>query len=219
MVCMMMKCLCLLFITLAVSACNTVARSSCSQPLSDDVVYVVGQGWHVEIGIPVEELDENMSYYREIFPGARVIMFSYGKKTFFIAPPETVSEYLLGPFPGSALIQVVGLSVTPTVAYPPEDTVTLRLSANGSQSLSAYIWKDIVKDGSGKPQRVARSTNPIGLFYAAQSEYNLFHTCNTWAANALHNAGLSVSGNNVIFSNQVMTRVVEVAGEQCKALR
>jgi len=219
MVCMMMNYLCLLFITLAVSACSSVARSSCPPPLTGDVVYIVWQGWHAEIGIPVEELDEDMSFYREIFPSARVIMFSYGKKTFFIAPPETVSEYLFGPFPGSAVIQVVGLSVTPTEAYPPENTVTLLLPPNGSQSLSAHIWKDIVKDRSGKPQMVARSTNPIGLFYAAQSEYSLFHTCNTWAADALHNAGLSVSGNNVIFSNQVMTRVDEAAGEQCKVLR
>ena len=155
------------------------ARPFCPQILVSHVIYVVGHGWHVEIGIPVEELDENMSFYREIFPGARVIMFSYGKKTFLIAPPETVSEYLLGPLPGSALIQVVGLSVVPTVAYPPEDTVTLFLSENGRQSLSAYIWKDMIKDKLGKPQIVAPSTNPIGLFYAAQSEYHLFHTCNT----------------------------------------
>jgi uncharacterized protein (TIGR02117 family) len=219
MVCLMMKFLYLLFIPVAVSACSTITRPSCPPPLTGDVVYIVGQGWHAEIGIPIEELDENMLFYRSIFPSARVIMFSYGKKTFFIAPPETVSDYLLGPFPGSAVIQVVGLSVTPTEAYPPENTITLFLPSNGSRSLSAYIWKDIVKDGSGKPLMVAHSTNPTGLFYAAQSEYNLFHTCNTWAADALHNAGLSVSGNNVIFSNQVMSRVVEAAGEQCKVLR
>lgn len=187
--------------------------------MTADVVYVVGQGWHVEIGIPVEELDENMSFFRDIFPGARVIMFGYGKKTFFIAPPDTISEYLLGPFPGSAVIQVVGLSVTPEQAYPPENTVTLFLPATGGQSLSAHIWKDLVKDASGKPQMVARSTHPIGLFYAAHSEYNLFHTCNAWAADVLHNAGLAVSVSNIILSYQVMDRVAEAAEQQCKVLR
>ncbi|MGZ4958561.1 MAG: DUF2459 domain-containing protein [Methylomonas sp.] len=215
----MMKRLSHVFIALTVSACSPVVRPSCPPSLTGDVVYVVGEGWHAEIGIPVEELDENMSFYREIFPGARVILFSYGKKTFFIAPASTLSEYLLGPFPGPAAIQVVGLSVTPTEAYPPENTVKLLLPPNGSQSLSAHIWKDIVKDESGKPQMIAHSTHPAGLFYAAQSEYNLFHTCNTWVANALHSAGLSVSGDNVIFSNQIMTRVTETAEEQCKILR
>ena len=117
------------------------------------------------------------------------------------------------------MIQVVGLNVTPPEAYPPENTFTLMLPPNGGQSLSAYIWKDIVKDESGKPHMVAPSTNPIGLFYAAQSEYNLFHTCNTWATDALHNAGLSMSGNHVIFSNQIMARVAEIDEEQCKVLR
>ena len=215
----MIKCLCFLCITLIFSACGSVVGLCRPTLATADVVYVVGQGWHVEIGIPVEELDENMSFFREIFPGARTIMFGYGKKTFFIAPAETMSEFLLGPFPGAAVIQVVGLSVTPKQAYPPENTVTLFLSTNGSQSLSAYIWKDLIKDASGKPLMVARSTNPTGLFYAAESQYNLFHTCNTWAADALYNAGLPVSGENKIFSYQVMDRVAKVAGEQCKVLR
>jgi uncharacterized protein (TIGR02117 family) len=216
---MLMKSLCFLCAALAVSACESIVQRACPPPLVGDVVYIVGQGWHVEIGIPVEQLDENMSFYREIFPAARVIMFGYGKKTFFIAPVESVNEYLLGPFPGSAAIQVVGLSVAPTKAYPAENTVTLLLPPHGGQLLSAYIWKDLVKDESGKPQKVAYSSHPSGVFYAAQSEYNLFHTCNTWIADALYNAGLSASADNVIFANQVMSRVTEIAGEQCKALR
>ncbi|MGZ5077858.1 MAG: DUF2459 domain-containing protein [Methylobacter sp.] len=215
---MMMKCLGFMFIALAVSACSSVAQPPCQLPTTDDVVYVVRQGWHVEIGIPVEELDENMSFFRKIFPGARVLMFSYGKKTFFIAPTHNVSDYLLGPFPGSAVIQVVGLSATPVKAYLPENTVTLHLPPHGSQSLSAYIWKDIVKDAYGKPKMVAYSHDPAGLFYEAKSGYNLFHTCNSWVAEALHDSGLSVSGDNVIVSNQVMARIAEAAGEQCKIL-
>lgn len=208
-----------MFITLAVSACSSVTRPPWPLSMAGDVVYIVDQGWHVEIGIPVEELDENMSFYRKIFPSARVIMFSYGKKTFFIAPTHTLNDYVLGPFPGPAVIQVVGLNVTPAEAYLPENTVTLLLPPNGSQNLSAHIWKDIVKDASGKPKMVSYSHNPAGLFYEAQSEYNLFHTCNTWVAEALHDSGLSVSSDDVTFSNQVMARIAEAAVEQCKVLR
>jgi len=215
----MVRCLCLLFILLAVAACSSVARPSCSPPLAGDVVYVVGQEWHAEIGIPVEELDEDLAFYREIFPGARAIMFGYGKKTFFTAPPQTLSEYFLGPVPGPAVIQVVGLNVMPPEAYPPEKTVALLLPPEGRRLLSAYIWKDLAKDTSGKPQVVSHSANPDGLFYAAQSEYNLLHTCNTWIADALHDAGLPVSGDNVIFLGQVMSRVSETAEGQCRFLR
>jgi hypothetical protein len=180
------------------------------------VLYVVGQKWHAEIGIPVEELDDHLAFYRKIFPGARVIMFGYGKKTFFTAAPETVSEYFLGPIPGPAVIQVVGLSVTPAEAYPPENTRVLVLPPDGRRSLSAYIWNDLVKDVSGKPLLVAHSADPAGLFYAAQSEYNLRHTCNTWMADALHDTGLPVSGDGVIFLGQAMARVDKVTAGQCR---
>jgi len=118
-------------------------------------VYVVGQGWHAEIGIPVEELNEDLSFYRKVFSGARVIMFGYGKKTFFTAPPDTISEYFVGPIPGPAVIHVVGLRVTPMVAYPPEDTVTLVMPLGGAHALSAYIWNDLAKDAAGNRFRHA----------------------------------------------------------------
>ncbi|MGB9154654.1 MAG: DUF2459 domain-containing protein [Alphaproteobacteria bacterium] len=215
----MMRRFCFLLIALAVSACSTIDMPSCPPPTAGDVVYVVARDWHAEIGIPVEELDENMAFYRDVFPGARVIMFGYGKKTFFTAPPQTVSEYFLGPIPGPAVMQAVALNVMPTEAYPPEDTITLLLPPGGSRALSEYLWNDLAKDAAGKPQITAPSTNPDGLFYASQSAYNLSHTCNTWAADALHAAGLPISGDGVVFSSQVMTQTAAAAEDQCRLVR
>jgi len=196
-----MKHLSLMLIALALTACSSWTPP-CAPPASGDLIYVVGQGWHAEIGIPVEELTGDMAFYRDVFPGARVIIFGYGKKTFFTAH--------------AAVIQAFAINVTPVEAYPPEDTVVLRLPPGGSRALSAYIWQDLIKDASGKPKIVAPSSAPAGLFYAAQSEYNLFHTCNTWAAEALHAAGLPISGDDVIFSGQVMTQIDAVAENQCR---
>jgi len=211
-----MRAICLM--AFAVSACSAVNPLPCPQTAVGDIVYVVGQGWHAEIGIPIEELGKDLAFYREVFPGARVIMFGYGKKTFFTSPPETISEYILGPIPGPAVIQTVGIRVTPVEAYPEATTITLALSPEGRQALTAYIWEDLVKNSSGEPQAVGRSTDPDGLFYAAGSEYNLFHTCNTWTAKALHTAGLPISGEGVILSGQVMARVSEAADSQCNIL-
>ena len=208
----------LLILGLGISACSS-AMEPCPSLPAGEVVYVVEAGWHVEIGIPVEELGDGLAVYRTIFPGARVLMVGYGKQTFFTAPPDAISEYFLGPFPGVAVIHVVGLNVTPVEAYSPGETVTLMLPPGGARALSNYIWQDLSKDKSGEPEEVARSTDPDGLFYAAQSEYNLFHTCNTWAAEALHEAGLPVSGDGVIFSGQVMAQVNAAAESQCRLIR
>lgn len=209
---------CLLSMLFVFSACESVVQP-CPVSSANDVVYVVGQGGHAEIGIPAEELDNNLIFYREIFPNARVIMFGYGKKTFITAPPDTISEYFLGPLPGPAVIQVVALSVRPQEAYPEGDMITLVLPPGGRQTLSNYIWNDLSKDRMEKPQIVAPSRDPAGLFYSAASEYNPLHTCNTWTAAELHMAGLPVSDEGVIFSGQVMSRAEEAAESQCQSLR
>ena len=213
----MMKFLWCLLLCSALSACGTVP-SDCAPPAKGDVVYVVGQGWHAELGIPVVQLDKNMQYFKKVFHGARVIMFGYGKRTFFTAQAHSLNEYILGPVPGPAVIHAVGLYVTPLEAYPPEDTVVLALPPGGSHALSQYIWNDFVKGANGKPAFVSRSSDPDGMFYDSVSEYNLFHTCNTWTAEALQAAGLPVSGDNVVFSGQVMDRVDAAAESQCGAM-
>ncbi len=210
-----MRHFCFLLILFAVSAC-TAPPHFCSPAKESDVVYVVGREWHAEIGIPVEELKGNLAFYRTLFPEARTLMFGYGKKTFFTAPPDTISEYFLGPVPGPAVIHVVGLRVSAAEAYPAEDTITLTLPPGGSKALSAFIWNDLAKNTSGKPTIVSHSTYPAGLFYAANSEYTLWHTCNTWATEALRAAGLPVSSSGVAFSGQVMNRAEKVAESQCR---
>lgn len=199
---------------LVLAQCSTLAQP-CPPPPQKNIVYVTEEGWHVSIGIPVGELAGPLAYYKQVFPGARIVMFGYGKKTFFTAPPQTFSEYILGPVPGPAVIQAIGLRVTPLEAYPPEDTIVLKLSHEQQRALADYIWDDLVKDNSGKPSIVTPSHDPEGIFYAAHSEYNFFHTCNTWIADALQAAHLPVSGDGVTFSGQTMDRIQGAAEGQC----
>ena len=208
---------------LGVAACVSAPAADCP-PLpagktAGDVVYVVGYDWHAEIGIPVEALGPELGFYRDLFPGAKSIMFGYGKKTFFSSPARSFSEYILGPVPGPAAIQVVGLNVMPDEAYEPEDVVVLRVTAAQGAALADFIWNDLEKDAAGKADAFAPSKNPAGLFYYAVSEYSLAHTCNTWVADGLQAAGLPVSGNGVVFAGQVMDRATQAAGEQCRFLR
>jgi uncharacterized protein (TIGR02117 family) len=204
----------LLLLILLVTACSGTPKP-CTPVPAGEVVYVVEQGWHAEIGIPVKELKGEMTYFKDEFPGAEYIMFGYGKKTFFTAPPNAVSEYFIGPFPGTGAIHAVGLNAPPTEAYGERYTTVLHLPKGGSTSLSNFIWDDLAKDKDGKPTVVARSKNPDGLFYAAESRYNMFHTCNTWTADALQDAGLPVSGNGVVFAGGVMSQVAKRAAMQC----
>lgn len=62
-------------------------------------VTLIDRGWHVEIALPAEALTGGLAVFRDVFPGARAVAFGYGKRTFFTAKTDSLSEYLLGPFP------------------------------------------------------------------------------------------------------------------------
>lgn len=206
-----------LLVALATASCAVPPPPCAAQPAGDDTIYVVVRGWHAEIGIPVEQLDGPLAFYRSVFPGARVLMFGYGKKTFITAPTRSLAEYIVGPFPGPAVIQVVALADTPLEAYEAGSTIRLAITPADNAALSAAIWHDLAKDPDGRPRLVSLGTRPVSVFYAARSGYNLLHTCNAWVADMLNAAGLGISGDGVVFSDQVMSRTADVAAAQCRA--
>ena len=201
----------------ALAACSAPVETACPPPAPPaPVVYVSADSWHADIGLPVEELTGPLAYFRAEFPSARSIMFGYGKRTFITAPPDSFSEYLLGPVPGPAAVQVLGLSVLPDAAYRPGETVALRLPPGGEAALEDFIWQDLSKNDAGEPIHIASSR--VGfLFYAALSQYNLLHSCNRWAADALAAAGLPLDGRGVILSGQVIGRAATARARQCRA--
>ncbi len=163
----------------------------------------------MEIGLAADRVEGPLSVFRDIFPGARGLMFGYGKRTFFTAKADTFSEYVLGPVPGPAAIQATGLTTLPDAAYEPRAVMVMRLPPGGARALSDFLWADLDRDTAGGPRLIAPGNYPGSLFYAARSGYSLAHTCNTWAADALHAAGLAVDGDGVVFSGQVVARAVE----------
>ena len=194
---------------LAAGGCAAPAPPSCPwRTPPEDLVYIRSHDWHVDIGLAAGSITGPLTVFRDVFPGAQAVMFGYGKRTFMTAPPDTFSEYLLGPLPGPAVVQVTGVGSLPTDAYDPGDVLVYRLPPGGARALSDFIWNDIAKDVAGGPRLIARGGFPGNLLYAAVSGYSLAHTCNTWAADALHAAGLALDVDGVMFSGQVVARAI-----------
>lgn len=191
--------------------------SSC-KPLAGEAgtVTVISRGWHTAIGIPASALRGPLARFRGVYPGARTVMFGYGKRTFLTARADQWNEYLIGPFPGPAVIETAGLSTDPQAAYGPEDSIALAVSPEGMDALSALIWNDLAEDASGAPQLVAPGAFPGSLLYAAASTYSFANTCNAWAARALRAAGLPISPAGVVLSGQLMGRAANAALQQCR---
>jgi hypothetical protein len=182
--------------------------------LSGDTVTLLDHGWHTDIGIRAEELSGPLAVFRDIFPGARTLVFSYGKRTFLMAPANDWSEYVLGPFPGPAAIMVTGLSVPAELAYGPDPALVLHLPKGGAERLSSFIWREISHDEAGKPQLIDRGPFPGSLFYAAATGYSLNRTCNKWSALALAAAGLDIDPASVVLAGQLTTRAWRLSAYQ-----
>jgi hypothetical protein len=197
-----------LFILLALSGCG-YPPPPCL-PLSEtEKVAVVSAGWHSEIAIPVEELSDGLQDIAPQLPGAKTLLFGYGKKTFMTAPPGTVSKYFTGILPGEAAIEVTGIDSDLAQIYKPDEVVTLALPPGGAAKLSAFIRSDLSDNPDGTPAIIAHSDNPPAFVYAANSQYTFLHTCNGWAAQALVAAGVSLSSSRVVTSGRLMGRARE----------
>jgi hypothetical protein len=75
--------------------------------------------------------------------------------------------------------------------------------------LQSVIWKSFVSDH----ETVSVYQNgpyEDSLYFQATPKYSAFHTCNTWAAEALRIAGLPVHSGGVIFSGQLWSQVVRI---------
>ncbi len=190
------------------AGCGTIGPAPPCRPASAGaaVVYLVDHGWHTDIGVPAAELSGTMAGFRAVFPGARAVLFGFGKRTFLTAKTDRWEEFLVGPFPGPGAMLVAGLAEPPDAAFGVARTVKLVLPPGGAPALSAFLARSFATDRAGRPLLIARGPWVGSLFYAARDTYALGNTCNDWSLRALRAAGLPVSAAGVLLAGQAMHR-------------
>jgi hypothetical protein len=208
----MARCGVLMMLPAALCACVAGHPAPCL-PLDrpDHVAWLVDQGWHTEIGLPVEDIDGPLAVFRRDFPTAKVLMFGFGKRTFITAKVESLSELLMGPIPGPGAIQVVGLRVVPAQAYSPGQVTRLSMRKAELDRLAVFIWNAVGKTHDGQPRLISPGLFPGSLFYASVARYGPTYTCNTWTAQALQSAGLPVTPKGVILAGGLLDQTKQLA--------
>ncbi len=209
-----MKPMLIMLCPLVLAACAALRPATCSSASGAASAWMVDQGWHTEIGVRSADITGPLAAYRRLLPGAAVLMFGFGKRTWMTAKVESLGELLIGPFPGPGAIQVLGLRTSPPEAYQGRDVVRLALSPAQARRLDDFIWNALGKTSDGKPRLL--SAEHGGLFYAARHGYALDYTCNEWTARALHAAGLPVAPGGIVLAGGVMDQAARLP-EACLA--
>ncbi|WP_048860289.1 DUF2459 domain-containing protein, partial [Acidisphaera rubrifaciens] len=191
----------------ALAACAAPPPLPAAREGDGATLSVIDHGWHTDLALPADEAVRQLRVFRAIFPGAKTLVFGFGKRTFMIAPAHSVWDYVIGPIPGDAAVEVSALSTTAAAAYPDLRVATVALPPGGAAAVSDFIWSTIAHDASGRPRLLNAGPWPGSLFYVSATGYSLAYTCNTWTATALERAGLPVEAADIHLAGTLMERL------------
>jgi len=192
--------------------CGDAALPACvPAPIDAREVFVIDHGWHTDLAIPAAALQGRLAGFRAVFPGMRLLLVGFGRRTFMTAPVHGLADLLIGPFPGEGTLLIAGLTAPPDVAYDSGRMATLPLSADAARRLSDSVWNTLRLDPKGDPEGIGNGFFPGSRFYRSRVGYSGAYTCNSWTDDVLHRAGLMPGPAGIIFAGQVMAR----AGDLC----
>jgi hypothetical protein len=153
------------------------------------------------------------------------VFFGFGDRHYLLAKSQNVPAMLGALWPGPGLMLITGLIAPPSQAFGADQVIELRVSATQAQGVQAFIARTMGRGdssfGADPPPQFAGVTPGVtpyakgpyegSLYFSATARYSAFHTCNTWAAEALQAGGLPVRSSAVLFAGQLWREVRKVA--------
>jgi hypothetical protein len=173
-----------------------------AQQTADARLFIVKRGWHIDVGVAVQDLTPPLRVVQAQMPQARYLLFGFGDRRYLTARSQRLDALLAALRPGAALILLTGLRDTPQDAFGAQAVRVLPLQAQQMQAVQAFIWQTLTH-ARGQPIRVQSGPYSGSAYLAAQPRYSALHTCNRWAAEALRASGLPVHVRGVIFAWQL----------------
>jgi uncharacterized protein (TIGR02117 family) len=188
------------FLLLLLAGCT---GSALPPPGNAATVIVVERGWHTDISLPADGLDDRFDALRARFPGARWFTFGFGQRLYVQKQDHTVFDALRALLPSDGMVLVTALNTTPEIAFAAHETFALAVSAEGFAAIVDFVRHAISDDAAGAPVFVADGPYPGSAFYASPTTYYGLETCNTWTVEALRAGGVPVTTDGVVFASQV----------------
>lgn len=204
----------LLTVLLALAACAAPDLPLPAASPRTETIFVIGRGWHTDIGLPAAATQGALAPVAARFPGLRVLSVGFGERAYVLSHDTGPFGMLRALLPSESALLATGLSDTPQAAFGAAHVVALRVSAAGLARLQARIGDEIERDAAGLPVGLGEGPYPGSLFYAARGTYDAFNTCNSWTAAMLRVAGLDVPTLGVVFAGQVMGPARRLAARQ-----
>ncbi|HEU4342542.1 MAG TPA: DUF2459 domain-containing protein [Candidatus Binatia bacterium] len=189
---------------------------ACARPISelqfqgDKIrrIFVVNYGWHTAIVIKKSELSEKALPEVREFPDADYLEIGWGDRDYYQAADAGLGLALRAAFWSSgSVLHVVGIQGAAERHFAGSEIVEIMLGDQMFQRLSEFISGTFLRFDPAAPAEGRPGQYPTSQFYPARGKFHLFHTCNTWVAEALGAAGLPISPAFTFTAGSLMSRV------------
>ena len=181
-----------------------------STSASQRKIHLVNIGWHVGIIVPVDNVLKRNLPATFDFSDRKYIEIGWGDKTFYQTSNPSFSmafDALLKST--SSVIHLYGFNQTIRTTFKKAEIIELDLEEQNYIKLLYFIHKSLKRnaDGSGRLEGSGLYGKENSFFYAANGQFHMFNTCNTWVANAIQSAGIEINSYNIVTSDSLMDAV------------
>ena len=172
-------------------------------------IYFVQHDWHSGLAWAQQRGE---TFGAEAWKDAPYVEVGWGDRQFYFANDQSILSMLRAVFiPSDSVIHVTSLAEAPTQFFK-FPVFPIELSEAGFQNLFAYVKQTFAVNKKGdRLPAIGKGQYGVSSFYAAVPRYFSAFNCNTWAAEALRNAGVSVCPNRAFLAKNL--------GEQIKYLQ
>ncbi|MCU0389248.1 MAG: TIGR02117 family protein [Chitinophagaceae bacterium] len=161
-------------------------------------IYIKTNGVHTDIVVPVRS--EWMDWSRQLRfdhtlakdTSFRFLGMGWGDKGFYLETPTWADLKASVAFKAATGLSTTAIHATYYYRIDEDETCKkILVSTDQYRRLINYITGSLQKDPAGKVINIKTNANygETDAFYEANGSYSMFHTCNTWANNALKACG------------------------------
>lgn len=171
-------------------------------------LFIAGHARHTGIIVDRRDFDPVANAQSPEFLAKDWLEFGWGDADFYQADGEGILLGLKALFlSAAAVVHVYGFNGAPAANFPTSEVTELRLTSDGYARLMTFLKSAFTRDAAGRVKRFGAGLYGLSFFYAGEGTYHAFHTCNTWAAEALLAGGFPIDPAGIITVGQVMDGV------------
>ena len=156
-------------------------------------VFVASNGIHLDIFLPIENIEPQILHQLDVLPGTLFIGFGWGDKDFYIKTPEWTDLTFPVAFKALFLKSEAAMHVT-YLPFSLQSWQKIQLCNSQLKTLNLYIENSFKKDKNGNFLKTNfNGYSHYDTFYDATGSFSLFKTCNVWVNTALKKIEIKTS--------------------------